>query len=156
MEPLVSTPKRTIKEYSTANVNVIINMLHKNVYDQTENFIEILNHTPIINRAILINTTRVPPKYFPHNSCVRETGLESNRSIFPFSSIIGIKLELAKIARSRPNEASGVIIAISNFDTISASIGAAFLPAKPFTIESRFVTPRITAVKTTTRIEIIE
>jgi len=131
-------------------------MLHKKVYDQIENLIEMLNQTPMINRAIFINTTKVPPKYFPHNNCVRETGLESSKSMLPFSSIMGIKLELAKIARSSPSDARGVIIAISSLDTISAIIGAAFLPANPFTIESRLVTPRITAVKTMTRIEMIE
>ena len=67
-----------------------------------------------------------------------------------------MKLELANIANNNPSDASGVMIEISNFVTISVSIGAPFLPAKPFIIESRFVTPRMIAVKTITSIEMIE
>ena len=68
-------------------------------------------HAPRMRNAILINTTSVPPKYLPSNSCVREIGLESNKSMLPLSSIIGIKLAEENIARSKHRFDSGAVIA---------------------------------------------
>lgn len=77
-----------------------------------------MNQIPKIKKAILIKTTRIPPKYFPHSSCAREIGFDNNKSMFPFSSITGTKLALEKIARSRPKLAIELIITISNIVTI--------------------------------------
>jgi hypothetical protein len=50
-------------------------------------------------------------------SSVLETGFDRSRSIFPFSSIVGIKEEDEKIARRSPSTAKGETTIISNEET---------------------------------------
>lgn len=71
---------------------------------------------------MFIKTTSIPPKYLPSNSCVLEIGFERSKSILPFSSISGTKLEEAKIASSRHRFDKGAVIINCIFVITSASI----------------------------------
>jgi hypothetical protein len=65
---------------------------------------------PKIKNAMFIKTTSVPPKYLPSNNCVRDTGFDNNKSMLPFSNIIGIKLADENIASSRHKFDNGAVI----------------------------------------------
>lgn len=103
-------PESTIIEYKTENENVIVNIANNNEKLTIENFINIMSQMPTINTDTLRSTTSMPPKYLPSNNCDLDIGLERIRSIFPFSSIIGIKLEQAKNESRSPNAQIGEII----------------------------------------------
>jgi hypothetical protein len=69
---------------------------------------------------MLRKTTSVPPKYFPYKSCVLEIGFDRSKSILPFSSITGIKLDEENIASRRHKFDSGAVIANCILVIISA------------------------------------
>jgi hypothetical protein len=110
IELLNKIPNRITKEYKTANVNVITTITSRKLKFQYENFNEIIIHAPTIRNVMFNNTTSVPPKYFPNSNCDRDTGLDSSKSMFPFSSIMGTKLAEAKMANNRHRLESGAVI----------------------------------------------
>jgi hypothetical protein len=97
-------------------------MVKRNSKFQIENLREKISHTPRIKKAIFRNTTRMPPKNFPRSSCSREMGFDKSKSIFPFSSIIGIKLALENIESNRQIRVMGETNIISSeFTAVNTS-----------------------------------
>ena len=81
-----------------------------------------------IRYAILIKTINTPPKNLPKIICALDTGFEIMRSMEPFSSIFGMKLEAEKIDKNNPPPKSGATT--NNFKpfTISSAILNGSLP----------------------------
>jgi hypothetical protein len=103
-------------------VKVITRDELRNAISQYPNFSPNKSQTPTINIKILINTTNKPPIYFPTSSSVLVTGLERSKSIFPFSSIEGIKDEQENIESKRHNPERGLIIISSSKEILSEKL----------------------------------
>ena len=102
-----------------------------------------MTQAPRIKKAIFMNTTRVPPIYFPTNNWVREIGFDSNKSILPFSSIIGIKLADEKMASNKHRLERGDVIINCIFDITCSSI---------ILLSEGFILDKIEAVSTKLKI----
>jgi hypothetical protein len=73
-----------------------------------------------MRKTIFIKTTSVPPKNLPIKSWVREIGFDKSKSILPFSSIMGIKLDEENIASNKHKFANGAVIINWIFATTSS------------------------------------
>lgn len=122
---------------------------------QYENFKEIITQVPRIRKAIFIKTTRIPPKYFPSSNCVLESGLERSKSIFPFSSISGTKLDAANMASNRHKFDNGAVIINCIFEIISASAKLSPAGLRLDKIESVFIKLNTTVSPSRKRAEMI-
>ncbi len=90
IELCVVIPMKITSEYITANENVSIKIDERNDAFQYPNLKDTINHIVPIKYTRLINIKSRPPTNFPRRICERETGFDSSKSMFPFSSIEGI------------------------------------------------------------------
>lgn len=88
-------PIRIINEYIVANEKVSQKIEYKKGICQKPDLIDKINHTIPIRYSRLTKIKRTPPVNFPSIIAPRDIGLESNTSIFPFSTIEGMNEETA-------------------------------------------------------------